>query len=78
MVHGGPFPATSDGRSTSVGTLAIGTAGAVNAALLAASIVGNKHPETREAVRRYRDAQTRRVLADSDPRKPAPGTSGAA
>jgi len=23
MVHGGPFPATSDGRSTSVGTLAI-------------------------------------------------------
>jgi NADP-dependent aldehyde dehydrogenase len=23
MVHGGPFPATSDGRTTSVGTLAI-------------------------------------------------------
>ena len=61
-----------------VGTLAIGTAGAINAALLAASIVGNKHPETREAVRRYREAQTRRVLADSDPRKPSPGASGAA
>lgn len=60
-----------------VGTLAIGTAGAINAALLAASIVGNKHPEHREAVRRYREAQTKRVLSDPDPRKAPPGTSGA-
>lgn len=51
-----------------VGTLAIGRAGAVNAALLAASIVGLKRPEIREAVRRYRAAQTQRVLDQPDPR----------
>jgi 5-(carboxyamino)imidazole ribonucleotide mutase len=55
-----------------VGTLAIGRAGATNAALLAASIVGNKHPEHREAVRGYRRAQTERVLADPDPRASPP------
>jgi 5-(carboxyamino)imidazole ribonucleotide mutase len=55
-----------------VGTLAIGRAGATNAALLAASIVGNRHPEHREAVRRYRRSQTERVLADPDPRKAPP------
>jgi 5-(carboxyamino)imidazole ribonucleotide mutase len=60
-----------------VGTLAIGRAGAVNAALLAAAIVGNRHPEHRESVRRYRDAQTARVLADPDPRKGPPETQGA-
>ena len=67
-----------------VGTLAIGRAGAVNAALLAASIVGAKHPEHREAVRRYREAQTAAVLAHPDPRPDAtaspatpPGTSRA-
>lgn len=51
-----------------VGTLAIGRAGAVNAALLAASIIANAHPELREALRAYREAQTQRVLDDSDPR----------
>ena len=51
-----------------VGTLAIGRAGAVNAALLAASIVANAHPELREALYSYREAQTQRVLDDSDPR----------
>jgi 5-(carboxyamino)imidazole ribonucleotide mutase len=51
-----------------VGTLAIGRAGAVNAALLAATIVGGKHAEIREAVRRYRDQQTRDALANQDPR----------
>jgi 5-(carboxyamino)imidazole ribonucleotide mutase len=56
-----------------VGTLAIGRAGAVNAALLAASIVGTRHPEYREAVRRHREAQTAAVLAHPDPREaPAP------
>ena len=55
-----------------VGTLAIGRAGAVNAALLAASIVGARHPEHREALRKYRSDQTTRVLADPDPRAPAP------
>src|SRR5258708_530283 len=40
-----------------VGTLAIGRAGAVNAALFAAAILGNKYPEHREAVRRFRAEQ---------------------
>ena len=47
-----------------VGTLAIGKAGAINAALLAASILGGRFPEIREAVRRYRAAQTDRVLEE--------------
>jgi 5-(carboxyamino)imidazole ribonucleotide mutase len=51
-----------------VGTLAVGRAGAVNAALLAAAIVGGKRPEFREALRRYREAQTRAVLDHPDPR----------
>jgi 5-(carboxyamino)imidazole ribonucleotide mutase len=45
-----------------VGTLAIGRAGAVNAALLAASILGNKHPEFRARLHTFREAQTRSVL----------------
>ena len=51
-----------------VGTLAIGKAGAVNAALLAAAMLGNKYPAVREAVAAYRAAQTQRVLDDPDPR----------
>ena len=51
-----------------VGTLAIGPAGAVNAALLAASIVGATRADVREAVRRWRDERTRAVLDDPDPR----------
>ena len=50
-----------------VGTLAIGKAGAMNAALLAAAIVGNKHPEIREALRKFRLAQTAKVLATPNP-----------
>jgi 5-(carboxyamino)imidazole ribonucleotide mutase len=50
-----------------VGTLAIGKAGAINAALLAAAIVGNKYPEIREALRKFRAAQTAKVLANPDP-----------
>ena len=50
-----------------VGTLAIGKAGAVNAALLAVSILGNKYPEYREKQRAYRDEQTRKVLQDRLP-----------
>ena len=53
-----------------VGTLAIGRAGATNAALLAAAIVGQRHLEVREALRTFRAQQTDRVLADSDPRVP--------
>ena len=51
-----------------VGTLAIGNSGATNAALLAAAILANKYPAVREALRRYRQAQTEAVLAQSDPR----------
>ena len=51
-----------------VGTLAIGKAGAVNAALLAGQILGLKHPEIREAVRADRERRRQDVLADSDPR----------
>jgi 5-(carboxyamino)imidazole ribonucleotide mutase len=53
-----------------VGTLAIGKAGATNAGLLAASIVGTGRPEIREALREYRDDRTRTVLDDPDPRVP--------
>ena len=55
-----------------VGSLAIGGSGAANAALLAAQMLGAGHPEIREAVREYRAARTRAVLADPDPRVPAP------
>jgi 5-(carboxyamino)imidazole ribonucleotide mutase len=51
-----------------VGTLAIGRAGAVNAALLAAAILGNTRPEILAALEAYRQAQTRRVLDRPDPR----------
>jgi len=50
-----------------VGTLAIGKAGAINAALLAATILGNKYPPIRETLRRFRMAQTDKVLAMPDP-----------
>ena len=50
-----------------VGTLAIGKAGAINAALLAAAILGAKHPQIREALRQFRSEQTHRVLATPNP-----------
>ncbi|MEA2522715.1 MAG: 5-(carboxyamino)imidazole ribonucleotide mutase [Actinomycetota bacterium] len=50
-----------------VGTLAIGRAGAVNAALLAASILALSDPELRARLEAYRAAQTQRVLDDPDP-----------
>src|SRR5688572_18377431 len=52
-----------------VGTLAIGRAGAVNAALLATAILGAKHPQMRDALHRYRAAQTQAVLDQPDPRE---------
>lgn len=51
-----------------VGTLAIGNAGATNAALLAAAILGNKYPQIREALDSFREAQTETVLSRPDPR----------
>ena len=50
-----------------VGTLAIGKAGAINAALLAAAILGAKHSAIREALRKFRATQTKNVLAGPDP-----------
>ena len=58
-----------------VGTLAIGKAGAINAGLLAASILGNKRPEIRAAVEAYRANQTKQVLENPDPRRAGGGTS---
>lgn len=55
-------------RGIPVGTLAIGKAGAVNAALLAGQILGLKYPEIREAVKKDREDRRQAVLADSDPR----------
>src|SRR5450432_2686850 len=54
-----------------VGTLAIGRAGAINAALLAAAILSNKYPEVRERLHAYRKAQTQKVLDHPDPLEPA-------
>ncbi len=51
-----------------VGTLAIGKAGAINAALLAAAIVSNKHEKYRGALQQYRREQTNTVLENADPR----------
>ncbi len=69
-----------------VGTFAIGRAGAINAALFAAAIVGTRHPQFLAALRQYREQQTALVLEHPDPRVPdleippqhfAPGTPGA-
>ena len=51
-----------------VGTLAIGRAGAINAALLAAAILALKYPEIAARINEYRNAQTATVLQSPDPR----------
>jgi 5-(carboxyamino)imidazole ribonucleotide mutase len=48
-----------------VGTLAIGKAGATNAALLAIAILANTRPDLREKLRAFRDEQTERVRGDT-------------
>lgn len=50
-----------------VGTLAIGPAGAANAALLAAAQLARKHPEIRAALAAYREQQTAKVLENPIP-----------
>jgi 5-(carboxyamino)imidazole ribonucleotide mutase len=50
-----------------VATLAVGRAGAVNAALLAAAILARKDAAVREALQRFRSEQTQAVLAEPDP-----------
>ena len=52
-----------------VATLAIGKAGAVNAALLSASILGGKHPQFSKALQEFRTQQTDNVLNNPDPRQ---------
>lgn len=52
-----------------VGTLAIGRAGAVNAALLATSILANKYPQFKDAINQYRSKQTQSVLDHPDPKE---------
>jgi 5-(carboxyamino)imidazole ribonucleotide mutase len=55
-------------RGVPVATVAIGKGGAVNAALLAASILANKYPAIATALDKYRAAQTAQVLDHPDPR----------
>ena len=52
-----------------VGTLAIGKAGAINAALFAIAILANKHTKYREALKKYREEQAKKVLEAGDPRQ---------
>lgn len=54
-----------------VATFAIGAAGAANAALCAASILGNKHPAVATSLEAFRDQQTATVLNKPDPRTPS-------
>ncbi|RZV37576.1 MAG: 5-(carboxyamino)imidazole ribonucleotide mutase [Chromatiales bacterium] len=51
-----------------VGSMAIGRAGAVNAALLAAAILANENAEVADALDAFRKRQTDKVLGDNDPR----------
>ena len=52
-------------RGIPVGTLAIGKAGAVNAALLAIAILANNRPELRQQIKDYRQSQADAILAES-------------
>jgi len=54
-----------------VATFAIGGAGAANAALCAASILGNKHSAIAASLDAFREQQTASVLNKPDPRKPS-------
>ena len=52
-----------------VGTLAIGKAGAINAALFAAAMMSGKHPELRAAIKQYREQQIKTAREHPDPRE---------
>ncbi|MGD9856410.1 MAG: AIR carboxylase family protein, partial [Planctomycetaceae bacterium] len=52
-------------RGIPVGTLAIGKAGAVNAALLAVSILAGKQPELRDRLKAFRRKETEKILRDT-------------
>lgn len=49
-----------------VATMAIGTAGAQNAALLAAKILGNKYPEIKDRLRKRTEAMRQKVVESAD------------
>ncbi|MDR3013688.1 MAG: 5-(carboxyamino)imidazole ribonucleotide mutase [Chitinispirillales bacterium] len=51
-----------------VATMAIGEAGAANAGVMAAAILGNKHPHIKAALKDYRKKMVERVASNSDPR----------
>lgn len=53
---------------TAVGTLGVGRAGAINAALLAAQIIARQNAQVREALQEYRAGQTKKILDNPDPR----------
>jgi 5-(carboxyamino)imidazole ribonucleotide mutase len=55
-----------------VATFAIGVAGATNAALMAAAIIANRHPEVLPRLEGFRDKQSARVLEQPDPRTSRP------
>ncbi len=54
-------------KGIAVGTLAIGDAGAANAGILAAQIIGNHDPQIRQALKDFRAQQTQTVLDSPDP-----------
>jgi 5-(carboxyamino)imidazole ribonucleotide mutase len=58
-----------------VGTLAIGKAGAINAALFAVAILGVKYPKYRDALRKFRAAQAAKAMANPDPSKKIPAAA---
>jgi 5-(carboxyamino)imidazole ribonucleotide mutase len=59
-------------KGVPVGTLAIGAAGAANAGILAALIVGIARPEVRERIRAWRAERRDEVLAQTLPPPPKP------
>ena len=56
-------------RPWKLATLAMGKAGAINAALLAVSILGISRPELRAKLKSFRNEQTARVMNDTLPRE---------
>ena len=52
-----------------VATVAIGKSGAINSALLAASILSSKYPKIKDALIKFRNKQTVNILKNGDPRK---------
>ncbi|MBO9491247.1 5-(carboxyamino)imidazole ribonucleotide mutase [Endozoicomonas sp. G2_1] len=54
-------------KGIAVGTLAIGTAGAANAGLLAAQILGTSNPTIQAAIEKFRTEQTETILSNPNP-----------